>query len=152
MREGDERLDRHGHRLLQLGVLLFLCSLLLGIAIPRFAVPRLALSTHLLGITQGLFLIGLGLTWPRLRLSAGLARLAFGLVVYGCLAAWSANLMAAIWAAGNTLLPIAAGAAHGTPFQEGFVVVALRTGGASLIAATALVLWGLRLTRGLAAR
>ena len=147
----DEDTDRHdpqGHRLLQLGVFLFLCALLVGIAIPRFAVPRLALATHLLGITQGLFLIALGLIWPRLHLSAGLARVAFWSVVYGCVAAWFANLLAAVWAAGNTLLPMAAGSARGTAIQEGFVVVALRTGGAALIVATALVLWGLRQTTG----
>jgi hydroxylaminobenzene mutase len=111
-------------------------------------VPRLALSTHLLGITQGLFLIALGLVWPRLQLSAGLARLAFVAVVYGCVAAWSANFLAAAWGAGNTLLPMAAGSAHGTPFQEGLVVAALRTGGGALIVGTALVLWGLRRTAG----
>jgi (hydroxyamino)benzene mutase len=87
-----------------------------------------------------------GLIWPRLQLSAGLARLAFWSVVYGCVAAWSANLLAAMWGAGNTLLPIAAGLAHGTAVQEGVVLVALRTGGGALIVGTALLLWGLRHT------
>jgi hydroxylaminobenzene mutase len=148
MREDRDHHDSTGHRLIQVGVSLFLCALLVGIAIPRFTVPRLALATHLLGITQGLFLIALGLVWPRLQLSARLARLAFSAVVYGCLAAWSANFLAAVWGAGNTLLPMAAGSAHGTAFQETVVVVALRTGGAALIVATALVLWGLRRVAG----
>jgi hypothetical protein len=56
-----------GHRLLQVGAALFLLALFVGIAIPAFAVPRLGLSTHLLGITQGIFLLVLGLVWPGSR-------------------------------------------------------------------------------------
>jgi hydroxylaminobenzene mutase len=136
--------DEQGHLLLQVGVFLFLAALLVGLVIPAFAVPRLGLSTHLLGMMQGLFLMALGLLWPRLRLGSGAARLGVVLAVYGCLAAWTANLLAALWGAGNTL-PIAAGAARGSALQENVIVIALRTGGAALIAATALVLWGLRL-------
>ena len=44
---------QEGHRLLQIGMLLFLFALLVGVGIPQFAVPRLALSAHLLGIMQG---------------------------------------------------------------------------------------------------
>jgi hydroxylaminobenzene mutase len=114
--------------------------------VPHFAVPRIGLSAHLLGIMQGLFLMVMGLVWPRLRLGRALLRLAFCLVLYGCLAPWAANMLAAIWGAGNALLPMAAGQAHGSPLQEGIIAVALRTGGASLIAAAALILWGLRLS------
>src|SRR5215471_11799373 len=59
---------RQGSRLLQFGALFFLLALLVGLIVPRFAAPRLALSTHLLGIMQGIFLMLLGLLWPRLRL------------------------------------------------------------------------------------
>ena len=51
-----EILERHGsqaedgHRLLRVGIVLFLFALLVGLAVPRFAVPRLGLSTHLLGL------------------------------------------------------------------------------------------------------
>lgn len=62
---------RQGHRLLQAGMLLFLFALLVGLVVPTFAMPRLGLSTHLLGIMQGVFLMVLGLLWPRLRVSAG---------------------------------------------------------------------------------
>jgi hydroxylaminobenzene mutase len=135
---------RHGHRLMQIGALLFLASLLLGLAIPKFAVPRLALSTHLLGILQGLFLIVVGLLWPRMRLTPGLSRALFWLAVYGCLAPLCANLLGALWGAGNTLLPMAAGQAHGTGAQEATIAILLRTGGASMIGASVLILWGLR--------
>jgi hydroxylaminobenzene mutase len=129
-------------------MLLFLGSLFIGLAIPRFPVPRLGLSTHLLGLMQGIFLLVLGLLWPRLRLTQWLSRAAFWIVLYGCLAPFTANLLAASWAAGNTLLPLAAGPARGTGLQEGIIVLLLRSGGAALIAAATLVLWGLRPATG----
>jgi hydroxylaminobenzene mutase len=135
---------RQGHRLLQVGVSLFLYALLLGLIVPQFAVPRLALSAHLLAIMQGLFLMAVGSFWPRLRLAPGASRAAFWLLVYGCLATGAANLLGAAWAAGNTMLPIAAGAAHGSALQEGIIGAGLRTGGVALIASTLLILWGLR--------
>lgn len=135
---------REAHRLLRLGLLLFLVALLVGLVVPRFAVPRLGLSVHLLGILQGLFLTVLGLLWPRLRLTRGMSRSAFWLAAYGCLAAWTANLLAAVWGAGSSMLPIAAGHARGSLFQEAAIAIGLRTAAVSLIAAVTLVLWGLR--------
>ena len=137
-------LSRQGHRLLQLGMLLFLFALLIGLAVPRFAVPRLGLSAHLLGLMQGIFLMALGLVWPRLRFTRVVARFGFVLAVYGCVVAWIANLSAAILGVGSSILPIAAGSAHGSPLQEKMITVALRSAGASLIGAALLVLWGLR--------
>jgi hydroxylaminobenzene mutase len=144
----SESIQRQGHRLLQLGVLLFLAALLVGLGVPTFAVPRLALSVHLLGLLQGIFLMVLGTVWPRLLVTTAMARIGFFLLVYGCIAAWTANLLAAIWGAGNAMLPIAAGAAHGTSIQEGVIAVALRSAAVSLIAAAVLVLWGLRAVPG----
>lgn len=135
---------RQGHRLLQLGALLFLVALLVGVAVPMFAVPRLGLSTHLLGLMQGLFLMVVGLLWPRLLFTRATARIAFVLAIYGCLAVWTANLAAAIWGAGTSMLPIAAGSAQGSVFQEGVITIALRSGGLALIAAAVLIFWGLR--------
>ncbi len=136
--------SRQGQRLLQLGILLFLFALLVGLVVPTFAVPRLGLSTHLLGIMQGIFLMVMGLLWPRLRVTRAASRIGFLLAVYGCFAAWLANLSAAIWGAGSSMMPIAAGPAHGTSFQEGIIAIALRSAAVSLIAVSLLILWGLR--------
>ncbi|HEX8985117.1 MAG TPA: hypothetical protein VF767_06795, partial [Bryobacteraceae bacterium] len=103
--------------MLQLGILLFLFALLVGLAVPRFAAPRLGLSTHLLGIMQGIFLMVIGVLWPRLWIPRAMGRFGVFLAAYGCFAAWTANLAAAIWGAGNTMLPIAGGAARGSPAQ-----------------------------------
>lgn len=135
---------RQGHRLLQLGILLFLFALLVGLAVPRFAVPRLGLSAHLLGIMQGLFLMVIGLLWPRLKLTPAMSRVGFWLALYGCFAAWTANVLAGVWGAGNSMLPIAAGQARGSALQEGIITVGLRTAAVSLIAVAILILWGLR--------
>jgi hydroxylaminobenzene mutase len=139
---------RQGHRLLQVGVVLFLAALFVGIAVPSFAVPRLGLSTHLLGLMQGLFLIVTGLLWNRLELSDTVFRVAFWLVLGGCVAPLAANLLGAIWGAGNSLMPMAAGQAHGTALQERIITLLLRTGGGAMIAAVILILWGLRIPGG----
>ena len=116
--------------------------------VPSFAVPRLGLSTHLLGITQGIFLMVIGLVWPRLRTSRPIGTAGMILVLYGCFAPWTANLLAAILGAGNSLLPFAAGEARGTSLQEGIIAILLRSGAVSLIAALLLILWGLRGVNG----
>ncbi len=139
----DESL-RQGHRLLQAGILLFLFALLVGLAVPRFAVPRLGLSAHLLGIMQGLFLMIAGLLWPKLKLTSALSRIGFWLAVYGCFVAWTANILAGVWGAGNSMLPLAAGQARGNVLQETIIAIGLRTAAVSLIAVAILILWGLR--------
>ena len=133
-----------GHRLLQVGVFLFLLALLVGLVVPKFAVPRIGLSTHLLGIMQGTFLVAIGLAWERLRLTLAASKAAFFLAIYGCFAAWTANLTAAVLGAGRSMLPLAAGSARGTPVQETVIAVALISAALSLIGMTLLVLWGLR--------
>jgi hydroxylaminobenzene mutase len=131
-------------RLVQIGIALFLAAALLGLAIPQFAVPRVALSAHLVGILQGIVLVVVGLIWPRLYLTSRQFALAFWLIVYQAVAAPLSNLLAAAWGAGNSIIPIAAGAAHGSAGQEAVVNLGLRSAGVALIVALILVLWGLR--------
>jgi hydroxylaminobenzene mutase len=135
---------QRGQLLLRAGTLLFLFALLVGLAVPHFAVPRLGLSAHLLGLMQGLFLMVAGLLWPRLALGEGASRLGMWLLLYGCFAAWTANVLAAVTGAGNSLLPLAAGAAQGSALQEGLIAAALRSAAVALILATVLMGWGLR--------
>jgi (hydroxyamino)benzene mutase len=140
-RIADERL---GHRLLQLGMLLFLIGLLTGFAIPMLANPRMGLTSHLEGIMNGIFLVLLGLVWPKLALSARALGALFWLAVYGSFANWTATLLAAIWGAGSPMMPIAGGDGTGTTFQEGVIVLLLLTLSVAIVAASVLVLWGLR--------
>lgn len=61
--------SREGRRMLKLGLLLLLLGLLVGFAVPVFAVPRLGLTAHLFGVMQGILLIVIGLLWPKLKLT-----------------------------------------------------------------------------------
>jgi hydroxylaminobenzene mutase len=91
-----------------------------------------------------MFLMVLGLVWPRLALPRNSSLAGCALAIYGCLAAWTANLFGAIWAAGGAMVPLAAGAARGTAIQEVTIRMLLVSGALSLIGAVGLVVWGLR--------
>ncbi|HSP14208.1 MAG TPA: hydrogenase [Thermoanaerobaculia bacterium] len=137
-------MNHDGHRLLQAGVVLFLFALIVGIAVPRFALPRLALSAHLLGITQGTFLIAIGVLWPRLRLTRGQSLAGQVLALYGCVAAWIANVAGAAWGAGGSIVPMASGGTKGTALQEMTMNILLRSAAVCLIALMLFLLWALR--------
>jgi hydroxylaminobenzene mutase len=95
---------------------------------------------------QGTFLMVLGAIWPRLKLTPLTAKCAHVLAIYGCIAAWMANLLGAVWGAGSTMLPLAAGAARGTILQEGAIRVLLTSAALSLITSVSFLVWGLRAT------
>lgn len=136
---------RQSHRLAQVGMFLFLIGLIVGLLVPVLAVPRLGLSAHLLAILQGIFLMVLALLWTRLNLTSRISRVVFWLSIYGCFSAWTANILGGILGAGNTMLPLAAGQAHGSSFQETLIIILLRTAAVSLISSVLVILWGLRL-------
>jgi (hydroxyamino)benzene mutase len=139
--------DRLGHRMLQLGMLLFLIGLLTGFAIPALANPRMGLASHLEGVMNGILLMVLGLVWPRLRLGRAAKGWTFGLAVFASFANWCATLLAAAWNAGGGMMPIAAGGRLGASWQEAVISVLLVLLSLAIVAASGLVLWGLRLTR-----
>src|SRR5690348_11811909 len=97
----SNRLARQGHRLLQIGVALFLFSAVEGFVIPSVAVPRLGLSVHTLSGFEGVVLVALGLLWPKLKLGVTQSRIACWSFVYSTLATLIPYLLAALWAAGN---------------------------------------------------
>jgi len=132
------------HRLLQIGIGLLLIAVLLGLAVPHFAAPRVALSAHLIGIFQGILLLVLALLWGRFNLTPRQSALVFWLVAYQAVAALLSNALAAAWGAGSSIIPMAAGASRGTTVQEAIVTIGLRSAGAALILALLLLLWGSR--------
>lgn len=132
------------HRLLQLGVLLFLIGLVVGLTLPVLANPRMGLASHMEGVMNGLFLIALGLVWPRLTSSPGMQRLTFVLAVYGTFANLVATFLSAAWGAGAPMMPIAAGGHEGSSVQELVIRVLLVSLALADMAACVLVLVGLR--------
>jgi hydroxylaminobenzene mutase len=138
-------LTRQGHRLLQLGVAMFLFAALEGFVIPALPVPRLGLSVHSLAALQGVMFLALGLTWPKLKVGATQSRIAFWGYVYSSFATLVPYVLAALWGAGNATIPLAAGQAHGTAVQEGIIKVVLYSAAPTFLIAIVIILWGLRL-------
>jgi len=106
--------------------------------------PNLGRSVHTLSAFSGVLLISLGLLWSRLDLDIAASRAAFWLLIYSDLATIAAFLLAAIWGAGNSIMPLAAGAAHGSDFQEAVIKIVAYSGAPTGIISFALILWGLR--------
>lgn len=132
------------YRLLQSGVGLFLLGLVTGLVVSTTANPRMALASHIEAVMNGTFLMALGLLWPKLTLSPRQLAIAFWLVIYGTFANWAATLLAAVWAAGNEMMPLAAQGRTGTQIQEMVIQTLLVTLALAMIGACVLVLAGLR--------
>lgn len=130
-------------RLVWHGIVLFLLGLLTGLVGEQFTNARMGLSAHLEGILNGILLIALASAWQEVRLSVPVARLALLLLLYGAYANWAVTTLAAIFGT-QSMTPIAAAGHAGAPWQEitvsiGFISVAL-----AIIAASILLLFGLR--------
>jgi hydroxylaminobenzene mutase len=144
MTESGSLRTKHGRDLLRLGAVLLLLGLLTGLGIPHFAAPRQALSAHLLAVTQATLLMVLGVVWPRLKLTPRQSRLSSGLGIYGFPAAWLATLLAALWKAGATMMPMSSGGVYGTPAQELAIRLLLISGALCQVVFAIVVVWGLR--------
>lgn len=131
-------------RLLQLGILLFLLGLFTGLAVPAMASPRLGLSSHLEGVMNGMFLVLLGLVWGHLRLEVRGKAVVFWTAVFGTYVNWATVLLAALWGAGEAMMPLAGAGQTGTPVQEVLVKIGLITLSLAMIVSVATALWGLR--------
>lgn len=99
---------KQANYLILLGLVLFLFGLIVGFFVQNMVNPRMALSAHLEGVMNGMFLMLLGLIWKRLLLSTTWLNITFGLVVYGTFANLAAVIMAAITGFGK-MMPIAGG-------------------------------------------
>src|SRR5262245_21500851 len=138
-------LSRQGHRLIQLGIVLLLFTSFQGFAVPYFTVPNLGRSVHTLSAFSGVLLISVGLLWPRLRLIPAASRAAFWFLVYSNLATMAAFLLAGLWGAGTSIMPLAAGGAHGSELQEATIRWVAYSAAPTGITSFALIFWGLRM-------
>ena len=112
------------NQLIFLGVLLFLLGLITGLLVPALANPRMALSSHLEGVMNGIFLMVLGLIWHKVQLSKRWLKITFWLSLFGTFVNWLGILVAAIFDAGK-LLNVAAEGKEGPSLAEGFVTFSL---------------------------
>lgn len=129
--------------LFTLGLVLFLLGLLTGFAIPALKNPRMALSSHLEAVLNGMFLVLLGLLWPHVHLPDTLAVAAVVLIVYSAYANWLTTLLAAAWGAGRKLAPIAAGNHEASTLKEAFVSFLLVSLSLSIVVGVGILIAGL---------
>lgn len=132
-------------RLLWHGMSLFLLGLLTGFAEQNFSNPRMGLAAHLEGVMNGTFLVAVGAVWTEVRLSPRLKRAAYWSALYGTYANWAVTLLAAMFGTG-AMSPITAAGRSGQPWQEAVVTFGFMSVGVVIVAASILVLAGLRRT------
>jgi hydroxylaminobenzene mutase len=124
------------------GTIMFLLSLLIGIAIPALPNPRMGVSVHTTGLQSGLALWALGLMWQYIALPPGVQRATQVLAVSGLYAIFASMLLAALWGASRSL-PIAGAGHQASPLRETVVTALIAGGSLAITVAIALVLWGL---------
>jgi (hydroxyamino)benzene mutase len=129
--------------LFTLGLVLFLLGLLTGFAIPALKNPRMALSSHLEAVLNGMFVVLLGLLWPHIHLPNAWGVTAVGLIVYAAYTNWLASLLAAAWGAGRRFAPIAAADHETSTAKEGFVSFLLVSLSVAMVAGVGIVIVGL---------
>jgi hydroxylaminobenzene mutase len=134
------------HRLFFHGMLLVVVGLVVGLVVPAFANPRMALSAHTGMLMNGILLIAMGAFWARQRLGERAETIGWWLLVAG---SWisSAGLVAAAAFGTAAMTPIH-GAPHAGPAaQEAIVGALLAVGGAAVLAGCVVAVWGLRAPR-----
>src|ERR1700761_1253782 len=129
--------------LFTLGLVLFLLGLLTGFAIPAMRNPRMALSSHLEAVLNGMFLVLLGLLWPHLHLPNAWGVTAVVLIVYSAYANWLTALLAAAWGACRKLAPIAAADHEASAAKEGLVSFLLVSLSLAIVVGVGIVIVGL---------
>ena len=130
------------HYLISAGILIYLVSLLFGLIFPRLANPRMGLSAHLIGLQGGMTLVLFGLVWGELYLSPRLETATVWLALYGIYGNFVTNVLSAAFAT-TRLQPIFGSGHLAADWQENIVSFGLISISAAIIAASALVLWGL---------
>ncbi|MGC9353168.1 MAG: hydrogenase [Mariniphaga sp.] len=139
----EHQKKKQAGNLLFLGFLLFLLGLITGLIVPAFASPRLAVSSHIEGVLNGIFLVVLGLVWHKLALSGKALKITYWLALYGTFANWFGILVAAVFNAGK-MLGVAAGGQEGPPFAEAVVAFFLVTLSIAMVIISVMVLAGLK--------
>jgi hydroxylaminobenzene mutase len=125
------------------GVFLILVGLLTGILIPLLRNPRLGLSAHVGGVSNGMILLLFGLVWRELRLTPALASACFWSALFALYGIWGFTLLGGAFGTSQAN-PIAGAGFEGAPWQEAMVTAGLTAGGVASLVAVGIVLYGLR--------
>jgi hydroxylaminobenzene mutase len=136
MKTQNRRLMRHG-------MLLFLLGLVTGLFEQHFTNIRMALSAHLEGVMNGILLLALGAAWNEVRLPHPAKVTAYCTALYGTYVNWLVTSIAAAFGTAAKS-PITSAGHSGQPWQESVVAMGFLSVTLAIIAASLLVLWGLR--------
>lgn len=129
--------------LFTLGLVLFLLGLVTGFVVSALKNPRMALSSHLEGVLNGMFLVLLGLLWVHVHLPEAWGITAVVLIGYAAYVNWLATLLAAAWGAGRKLAPIAAAGHETSAGKERFVSFLLLSLAVAIVVGVGIVLVGI---------
>jgi (hydroxyamino)benzene mutase len=145
----SEMSARQSQRLLQIGILPILYASFEGFVMPHLGSQRIGLSVHTLSALQGIFLLALGLLWPKLKLGAAPSRVAFWCLLYSTFAILAAYTISAVSGVGNETIRLMGelphGLSHGNTFQETLIKILAYSSAPTGIVSFLLILWGLRI-------
>jgi hydroxylaminobenzene mutase len=125
------------------GMFLFLLGMLTAFVEPRVTNVRMGLAAHLVGLTNGIFLIALGAIWTEVRPGPRAKAIAYWTALYGTYVNWLFTVLAAVFGTG-TVSPILAPGLSGQAWQEGLVMTGFVSVFVAMLTSSVLVLWGLR--------
>jgi hydroxylaminobenzene mutase len=125
------------------GMLLFLLGLITGLVEQHFTNVRMGLSAHLEGVMNGILLLALGGAWNEVRLPHPVKVTAYGTALYGTYVNWLVTSIGATFGTAASS-PITSAGHNGLPWQESVVAMGFLSVAITIIAASILVLWGLR--------
>jgi hydroxylaminobenzene mutase len=130
-------------RLAFLGLLLFLLSMVVGMFVQSMAVPRMGLSAHVGGAMSGIFLMALAGVWPLVKLPPRATSLALWSSVVSFYLSSAGLLYAALFAT-HKATPMNGAQQAASPLHEAVTFALTGGGGAGVLLACVLGLWGLR--------
>ncbi|WP_205474058.1 hypothetical protein [Nocardioides sp. SYSU D00038] len=125
-----------------LGLGLFVLGLLTGLVVPRMRNPRMAVASHMQGMTNGPFLVVVGLLWPHVELPHAWEVVVVVLLAYGAYANWLATQLAALWGSGHKHAPLATGDHRASPARERAVELLLVTLAPAMLVGTVVLAVG----------
>lgn len=137
-------------RLLFHGIALFLIGLITGLMEQHFVNMRMGLAAHLEGVMNGTFLLAVGANWMEVRLPPRLGTLVYWTLLGGTYGNWAVTTTAAVLGTA-ALSPVTAAGHSAAQWQESFVTAGFVLIGLAILAASLLLLWGLRKTAKIAA-
>ena len=136
-------MEGSNRRLMWHGMFLFLLGLFTGFAETHFANTRMGLAAHLEGVMNGTFLVAVGAIWTEVKLPPRVKTIAYWTLLFGTYFNWLITTLAAIF--GTAALSPITGAGHsGQPWQESLVLMGFLSVGIAIVAASIIMLIGLR--------